>query len=307
MRLPNLSAADLEQLIPGLAVTGTNSEGGQKIVFESSYQGTPCALKAMLISAEALGSETDSNYSDDAAILRARREVETLGDVDNPNLVSLGPVPMQEFKIHGERILVFSEEWIGGGSLSDAINSGSLLPITEVLKMARCVSSAICSLWQNSKIHRDIKPGNIMRREDGSGYVLLDMGMAFDVGDTSITPSGFVVGTPPYYSPEQVIHRKNRRIDFRSDFYSLGIVIYEALTGSHPYAVAGDSADDIITKLLEGPVPPPPSDSRTGIGSEVDDLVRRLLQPRPYQRFRTCAQVEELISEIESSIQLSVD
>ena len=281
---------------------GSPLNGGQKLVFEANYSGEKCAVKAILISAEALGSVPGNDYSDDEAIARAEREVEILGGIDSPHLVSLGPVPFQVVEHQGQRIVIFSEEWLSGRALNEEIADQGPLPVEQVLEMALSVTSAICSLWDRSIVHRDIKPGNIVRRSPGGEHVLLDMGLAFDLGDKSITPSGIYVGTPIYYSPDQLILRPNRALDFRSDSYALGTVMYESLTGSHPFATQGSSQKEVVTKIVNGEMPVAPSSIVANVPNEVERLVNRLLQHRPHRRFRTCSQLEAELEAIKANI-----
>ena len=109
------------------------------------------------------------------------------------------------------------------------------------MAMSIQMTDDIQALWELGKIHRYIKPGNIMRRTSGD-FVLLDAGRAFDVIGESLS-GGFLVGTRIYFSPEQFDYSNRRTgLDFRSDIFALGVTMYEMATGRHPFWSRGQSS-----------------------------------------------------------------
>lgn len=164
-------------------------------------------------------------------------------------------------------------EFIPGGSLKERIAGGE--GVEQPLAVVRHVSHALKYAHQSGIIHRDVKPGNILFRDDGSA-VLTDFGIAkADDSETQFTRIGFTVGSPAYMSLEQ---RIGAHIDARSDLYSLGVVLYEMLTGAKPFA--GMSSEAIGFAQKDRPVPRLPE----GLSS-YQPFIDRLLAKNPEDRF----------------------
>ena len=160
--------------------------------------------------------------------------------------------------------------------------------------MAIEVSYAIEELWKHNKIHRDIKPMNIMYDVKNDRYVLLDLGMVFDSTEDSLTRCGCLVGTLGYYSPEQFDLSRKNDLDFRSDLFCLGIVMYQLLTGKHPFIEKGDSNDIVFEKIRNG-IPKRITSYRKDITKEIEEIVFRLLRKRPSERFRSCEMFRKFV------------
>jgi serine/threonine protein kinase len=197
--LPQLTAEQIAETFPNLRDVDLVGTGGQKVVFRVNIGGHPYALKFVLLPEE-IDSE-EGQFPDVAA--RAKREVEIMRDCISPYIVKLGPIGLEFCDIAGQKLLYFSEEFIDGHNLKDILTAGARLQPADVVTLGTQITSAIQELWSLGKIHRDIKPGNIMKRLGGD-YVLLDAGLAFDVVGESLS-AGFLVGTPPYFSPEQFL------------------------------------------------------------------------------------------------------
>jgi serine/threonine-protein kinase PpkA len=139
-------------------------------------------------------------------------------------------------------------EYLPGGDLRHQIEQG--VAESDAVKYTEQIASALADLHSVGILHRDMKPGNIMLREDGS-IALIDFGLAKRIArKQDITGRGEIIGTPYYMSPEQ---GRGTEVDERSDVYSLGIMFYEMLTGEKPYG--GDNAMNIIFKHREAPMP----------------------------------------------------
>ena len=164
-------------------------------------------------------------------------------------------------------------EFIPGGSLKERIGGGE--GVEQPLAVVRHVSQALKCAHQSGIIHRDVKPGNILFRDDGSA-VLTDFGIAkADDSETQFTRIGFTVGSPAYMSLEQ---RIGAHIDARSDLYSLGVVFYEMLTGGKPFA--GMSSKAIGFAQKDQPVPRLPESL-----ASYQPFIDRLLAKNPQDRF----------------------
>jgi serine/threonine-protein kinase len=291
MELPKVTVDELRGAIPAIEAIEPPRQGGQKLVFPCTISGQRCALKVMLRNPTAQpGSIDDSSAEEsDEVTARARREVQIMGACRSPHIVRLGPLPLMDVDIGGQGVICFSEEWIQGRDLRAIIHDGPL-PLVEVVRLGKDVAEAVQALWSCGKVHRDVKPGNIMRREPPGDFVLLDMGFALDLEDASLTPFGLVPGTLIYLSPEQTEVASKRQMDFRSDLFSLGIVLYEAATAHHPFWEAGVSSREALGRILGSKVAAP-SVHRSEIPVEMDEIILRLLAKRPHLRYRTCAQL----------------
>lgn len=169
-------------------------------------------------------------------------------------------------------------EYVEGGSLSDRCAAGRIEK-AEAISLATQLCSALVAAHRASIIHRDIKPANVLLTSDGIPK-LTDFGLAKPIAaDTAMTAAGSVLGTPKYMSPEQV---RGRPVDHRSDLFSLGIVLYEMLTGSAPFS--GASLGDVFDRILNQPVPPL---AQQGLGdlSDVDVILQKCLAKNPDDRY----------------------
>jgi len=292
MTLPRLTTGEIEGLIPSIESIGEPLRGGQKIVYPCIISGKEYALKVMLVNPSQQPQEP-GGYSVEAideVTARARREIETLSECDIPYMVKPGPIGLTVADIGDQRIIYFTEEWVGGRDLNQIIQQDGPLPLSEVTRLCKNIAFSVNELSKIKKVHRDIKPKNIMRRDATDDFVLIDLGLAFDLDESSITPSGLVPGTLIYSSPEQINFASKRQLDFRSDLFSLGITLYEATTGRHPYYVQGMNTQEIITNILFV-IWEPPSVHRREIPLEMDKIIQRLMDKQPHMRYRNCDQL----------------
>jgi serine/threonine-protein kinase len=298
--LPTLSVADIAAAIPGVQDIGQPTRGGQKVVFPCVIAGQRCALKVMLANPSLpqgppTGDDREEEYDEITA--RARREVETMLRCNTPHLVRLGPLPLTRAEIGGQQVLYFAEEWIEGPDLRSIIRDAGPLSVADTLRLGTNVTEAIKTLWSLSKVHRDIKPGNIMRRNSTGEFVLLDMGFVLALDEESLTVSGIIPGTPIYFSPEQTELSRKRQMDFRSDLFSLGVVMYESITGHHPFWTPGMSLEDAIARMRTVD-PEAPCHCRQAVPQGLSSIILRLLAKQPHRRFRSC---DSLISSLNAT------
>jgi serine/threonine protein kinase len=171
-------------------------------------------------------------------------------------------------------------EWLEGETLEERMSRGRLGPAAAA-QVAACVLDALSAAHARGVVHRDIKPSNVfLVGWKLTNVRLLDFGIARRVYDPHrLTRKGSTVGTPLYTSPEQA--RGRHDIDGRSDMFSLGCVLYEALTGEPPFA--GDSALDVMTRVCEGRYTPI-TERRSGLPAELVDLLGRMLTANPRNR-----------------------
>ena len=188
------------------------------------------AIKTMALSQEFEADELQDVKE------RFFREAETAGRLSHPNIVSI-------FDAGEEHDLAYiAMEFVKGGDLTKHIKPNTLLPIGEVLRLMADAADALDYAHSNSVIHRDIKPANMMLLADTQVIKLMDFGIA-RIADSSKTKTGMVLGTPSYMSPEQL---SGKKVDGRSDLFSLGVTLYQMVTGSLPF-----QADSMATLMFK--------------------------------------------------------
>lgn len=223
------------------------------------------------------------------AVRRFEREPRLTAQVQHPNIVTVYDVKKDPQS--GDRFLIL--EYVKGGSLREYIEQEGALSIIETIEIIKDVCEGLKKAHEEGVIHRDLKPGNILLTGAKTPPIakLTDFGVARASRPTDAyrTPPDAHPGTPAYQSPEQI---KGEEIDERSDLYSLGIVLYEMLTGEIPFA------DDMITgHLVEAPQPP--SLSRREVPESVDKVVLRALSKEPERRYQT---VDEMLSDLDLAL-----
>ena len=206
---------------------------------------------------------------------RFLQEYEMIAEIDHPNIVRIYDLGVGDDHAH------IAMEYLEGGNLKHRIEQG--IAESEAVVCLRQIASALAKIHEVGILHRDLKPGNIMLREDDS-LALIDFGLAKRMRlKLELTDSGEIFGTPYYMSPEQ---GHGNDIDARSDIYSLGVIFYEMLTGEKPYQ--SESAMGIIYKHAQAPVPLLPRRF-----ARYQALLNMLLAKRPEDRLRSAAEVEE--------------
>jgi eukaryotic-like serine/threonine-protein kinase len=217
---------------------------------------------------------------DDEAASRFRREIEILSRVEHPGIVRIF-----DWGVIGTR-MYFAAELIDGEDVRTILRARGRVSPEETAQIGARVADALAAAHALGVVHRDVKPHNVMIRPGGE-VTLLDFGVArgFGAGGRSITSAGVTVGTPHYMAPEQF---SGKNIDGRSDVYSLGIVLYEMLSGDVPFRA------ETPKQLAEHHrhTPPAPIRARTPAVSEgLERVVLKCLEKDPEMRY---AQASEL-------------
>ncbi len=206
---------------------------------------------------------------------RFLQEYEMIAELDHPNIVDIYDLGVSDDHAH------IAMEYVPGGDLKERIKKG--VSEAEAIDYTRQIAGALTQLHSLGILHRDLKPGNIMVRDNGS-LALIDFGLAKRMRlEQEITGNGEIFGTPYYMSPEQG-HADD--VDERSDVYSLGIIFYEMLTGKKPFV--GADAMSIIFKHTKSPVPVLPYHL-----SSHQALINLLLAKRPEDRLQSAQEVLE--------------
>ena len=229
--------------------------------------GRVVAIKTMALSQEFEGDELDD------ARERFFREAETAGRLQHQNIVTI-------FDAGEEHDLAYiAMEYLKGRDLVDHCRDGSLLPVPRVLSIVARVAEALAYAHRQSVVHRDIKPANIMYEPETDTVKVTDFGIA-RITDASKTRTGLVLGTPSFMSPEQIAGKK---VDGRSDLYSLGVMLYQMLTGVLPFR--GDSMAELMYKIANEDAPDLRV-ARQDLPERLAQVVARALAKKPELRYQ---------------------
>jgi serine/threonine protein kinase len=211
---------------------------------------------------------------------RFLREYELVAHLDHPNIVRIYDIGVADDH------LFLAMEYFAGGDLRSRMSRS--LPWQEALAYLRQMAAALGALHVVGVLHRDVKPGNLLLREDGS-VAFIDFGLARQLNlESDITGVGTIFGTPHYMSPEQ---GHGTTLDERSDLYSLGVILYEMLTGEKPFTAEAPLA--VIYKHANAPVPRLPAAM-----SHLQGLLDVLLAKKPADRLPTAAAIIARVDEL---------
>src|ERR687885_1500368 len=213
----------------------------------------------------------DRHAGDDQFIERFRREAKNAAGLSHPNIVSIYD------RGEAEGTYYIAMEYLSGRSLKELIISRGPTPIRIAIDYTRQILAAIGFAHRHGIVHRDIKPHNVVVDPDGRLKVT-DFGIARS-GASQMTEVGSIIGTAQYLSPEQA---KGAPVDQRSDLYSVGVVLYELLTGTVPFT--GATPLEIAMKHLSQ-VPEPPSRRTPDLPPELDKVALRALAKDPDDRY----------------------
>lgn len=207
---------------------------------------------------------------------RFLQEAEAVGRLTHPNIVSIHDAGREH------DLAYLTMDYVAGQSLDAWVSRANLLPVWEVLEIAAEVADALDYAHANKIVHRDIKPGNILYDRDSGTVKITDFGVA-RILDNNRTRTGTVLGTPSYMSPEQVTGAK---INGQSDLFSLGVTLYELLTGCVPFE--GDSVAALMYRITNQKMPPLRK-HRSGLPSCVSRMISRAMHKAPGKRFASGA------------------
>lgn len=264
--------------IQGYEIERLLGKGGMAEVYLARHLGLQrtVALKVLNISS-ASGREMADRFLSEAR---------TAASLSHPHIVTVYDVGQSD------KLYYIAMEYLPGGSLKDRIqNKGSLEPDGEALSILTAIAQALGHAHKKGFIHRDIKPDNILFREDGTP-VLSDFGVARGLRVSSqLTQVGMSVGTPHYMSPEQA---RGKELDGRSDLYALGIVLFEMLTGQQPYQ--GEDSIHIAIQHVQEPIPELPA-----VFPQRDSyqaMIYRMLAKDPAERPQDAEALQRAVEEI---------
>ncbi len=287
----------VDDLQPGMIVRGKYrileiiGGGGMATVYRARHE--------MLIEERAIKIVLARFAGDKDFLKRFRREASVGRKIQHPHAVRIDDLDQME---DGRPFLVM--ELLHGTDLARQLRSSSPneaaqpLAVDRALDIGAQVASALAAAHALGIVHRDIKPDNIflVQAPGSRDYVkVLDFGIANakspEGGFTSITQTGFIVGTPQYMSPEQAMGKPGEQIDGRSDLYSLGVVLFQAITGRLPF-----QADTPVSMLIEQMRTPAPSPRQLVPALDIPEPVSRILlkalEKQPENRFQTAEEMD---------------
>jgi serine/threonine protein kinase len=258
--------------IPGYQLLKQMGQGGMASVYLAVQEsfGRQVALKIM----------SDQLGKDDVWANRFMHEARIVAQLSHSNIV-----PVFDVGSHQGRFYI-SMESLKGGGLEERMAKG--LSVPEAIKIVCGVAAGLDYAGSKGFVHRDIKPDNIMFRDDGTP-VILDFGIAKQKdGDSKMTKTGTIVGTTGYMSPEQAM---GQELDERSDIYSLGVMMYELLTGHVPFR--GETAVAVLLKHVQE-IPPPLPNNLSAFQPAID----KCLAKKPQDRYNRASEMVEHLQEL---------
>jgi serine/threonine-protein kinase len=275
-------------------VTERIGRGGMAEVYKGIHPtlGSQVAIKVLY-----------SHLSEEEGFLgRFEREAQAVAALQHPHLVRVF-----DYEAEGE-LSYMVMDFIDGGTLKQKIQelsrSGAHLPYRESFRIFRQVAEAVDYAHRKDMVHRDIKSANILLDKGGNAF-LTDFGIARIISNTQFTATGALLGTPMYMSPEQC---QGEKVTSLSDIYSLGIALFEMVTGSVPFET--ETPLSVIHKHIYEPMPEP-SEYRPDIPETLEKVIMKSLEKEPADRYQTAQEMlralaEALPDELETHTILSI-
>ena len=212
--------------------------------------------------------------ADDEYVERFRREARAVAQLSHPNIVTV----IDRGEDEGRQFIVF--EYVDGRTLKECLDAEGRMPVRRALELAIQVADGLAFAHDHGLVHRDVKPQNVLLNGDGSAKVT-DFGIARSLEVQGVTQSGTVLGTSSYIAPEQAT---GRDVEPATDVYSLGVVLFELLTGRVPF-----TGESFVSVAMQHVSEPPPNilDLRPDVPVRVANAVDRALAKSPADRFAT--------------------
>ena len=238
--------------------------------------------------------------ADPALVARFEREARATARIAHPHVVQV-----MDFGAVDEVVPYLVMELLRGFTLAELLERGGRLSFATVKSLVQQVGSALESAHAHGIVHRDIKPHNIFILEESKGYPLfvkvLDFGVAKMLGEEQVpgvspalTETGVVIGSAPYMSPEQL--EGSKFVDLRADLWSLGVIVYETLTGTQPFQ--GGSFVSVGAAVLKGQYRPA-TELRPSLPRSIDDWLAKALCTDPNGRFQTAPEMVEALLDLD--------
>jgi len=261
-----------EQKLGRFELVAEIGRGAMGIVYKAK---DPMLERTVAIKTINMGMDTDGAEMYEK---RFYQEARAAGGLNHPNIVTIYDIGKTE------NVCYMAMEYIEGPELRTLLLPGRPLPIARALSVAAQVAEGLAYAHERGVVHRDIKPANIMVPESGP-VKITDFGIARMRSSNVQTQTGMMMGSPKYMSPEQVI---GKRADHRSDVFSLGVILYEMLTGAAPFT--GESVNAVMYQIVNF-VPPAPSAINPAAPAALDLIVGRMIAKALDERFQSAAEI----------------
>lgn len=255
-------------------VLGELGQGAMGIVYKAR---DPLIDRVVAIKTINLGLALDEKDEYEG---RFYQEAKAAGRLSHPNIVTIYDVGKS-----GD-VAYIAMEFLEGRELRDIMNDGGQLPVDQVLDIVAQVAQGLAYAHEHDIVHRDVKPSNIMVVRDGH-VKITDFGIARMASSAVRTQTGMVLGSPKYMSPEQVM---GKTIDQRSDIFSLGVMLYEMLTGQAPFN--GENVNAIMYQTLNA-VPAPPNVLNSAVPEMLNFIVAKALAKSLDDRYQNAKEFAE--------------
>ncbi|HKL89076.1 MAG TPA: protein kinase, partial [Salinibacter sp.] len=248
--------------------------GGMAIVYKAVQEnlGREVALKVL----------PQGMTHDRKMLERFHREAQSAAQLNHPHIVTI----FDEGEMNGVHYMAM--EYLEGRDLHEIVQEKGPVPPKQAVSLIAPMAEALGYAHNEGTVHRDVKSSNVMVTDVGRP-VLMDFGIAYAGSDARLTQTGTVLGTPEYMSPEQA---RGNDVDARGDLYSLGVVLYEALTGKLPHT--GGHPMSVVYKVLHESYTPP-RQIRSEIPEWLEQIVAKLLKKEPEDRYQTGKDVAEAL------------
>ncbi len=227
--------------------------------------------------------------ADQKTIERFRNELKIARKIRHKNVCAMFDLSEEK----GSHFITM--EYVSGGDLKKFIRRSGQLSVGKAVSIAKQICDGLAEAHSLGIVHRDLKPNNIMIDDNGNARIM-DFGIARTIREKGITGSGVMIGTPEYMSPEQV---DGKEADQRADIYSLGIILYEMLTGKVPFE--GDTAFSIGVKQ-KSEIPRPPKDLNKQISEDLNRMILKCLEKEREKRYQSVSELQSELMNLEKGI-----
>jgi serine/threonine-protein kinase len=262
-------------------------QGGMSVVYKARHQLTDQEVALKILPRElAAHSQVKSRFLEEAR---------ALAQLDHHNIVHLYTFG------ENDGCLVLAMQFVAGQTWEEIILSQDRMPWQEAVKISLDVLKALEYAHSRGIVHRDMKPSNVLVRADTGAATVMDFGIAKMTTSTRLTATGQTMGTVRYMSPEQV---RGKDVDARTDIYSLGATLYEAVVGDTPFD--GETHFEIMTKHLNE-VPPPPSEHGVDLPPGLERIILKALLKRKEDRFQTAFLFRKALEAVVAGREPSLD
>jgi len=260
-------------------------KGAMGVVYRANDPMLNRMVAIKTINTEEAGHEGMAEYE-----ARFYTEAKAAGGLNHPNIIIIYDIGKSGHLVY------MAMEYIEGKELREMLADGKPIPVAQAVDIAAQVGEGLAYAHQHQVVHRDIKPANIMITPEGRAKIA-DFGIARMRSSETRTQTGVILGSPKYISPEQVV---GKRADHRSDIFSLGVILYECITGSTPFNGEGLSA---LMYQITNHDPSPPSASNSQVPVMLDYIMAKVLAKAPEARYQSAADFANDLRECKAQIE----